>query len=120
MTDKKPSEITVSPQSGMIHNMVVRAKLLLRLIADSRVSLLAKVVPIGALIYVASPIDLLMGVPGVDAVDDLAVAGLAYYFFIEMCPPDVVQEHLNAIEGVKDDKSASTDDVVDGEVTDIK
>ena len=116
MAEKKGNEITVSPQGGMIHNVVVRAKLVLRLLADPRVSTWAKIIPIGSLIYVLSPIDAIMGVPGLDALDDAAIVGLGYYFFIELCPPDVVQEHLKAIENIKENKG----EVVDGETTEIK
>lgn len=119
MADKKSSDIIVSPQGGMIHNIVVRTKLVLRLMGDPRVSTWVKLLPIGSLIYVLSPIDIIMGVPGLDAVDDAAIIGLGYYFFIEMCPPDVVQEHLKAIEGIKEEPSASND-VVDGEATEVK
>ncbi len=121
MADKKSSDIIVSPQGGMIHSLVVRTKLVLRLLGDKRVSTWAKLLPIGSLIYVLSPIDAIMGVPGLDAVDDAAIIGLGYYFFIEMCPPDVVQEHLKAIEGTTTDTSGtSSSDVVDGETTDVK
>lgn len=123
MADKKSSDIIVSPQGGMIHNIVVRTKLVLRLLGDPRVSAWVKLLPIGSLIYVLSPIDIIMGVPGLDAVDDAAIIGLGYYFFIEMCPPDVVQEHLKAIEGIKDEEPASShasDNVVDGEATEVK
>ena len=119
MDKKKPTSITVSPQSGMIHNMVVRAKLILRLMGDSRVSFLAKAIPVAALIYVISPVDLIMGIPGLDAIDDAAVVGLGYYFFIEMCPPGVVQEHLKALESESNPKPAD-DDIVDAEATDVK
>ncbi len=119
MTDKK-SDITVSPQSGMIHNMVVRAKLILRLMGDSRVSFLAKIIPVGALIYVIFPFDLIPDVAlGLGAIDDAAVVGLGYYFFIELCPPNVVQEHLKALEGGANSQSADND-VIDAESTDVK
>jgi uncharacterized membrane protein YkvA (DUF1232 family) len=118
MARKKFSDITVSPQSGMIHGLVVRAKLVLRLLADARVSPWAKLIPIGALIYVISPVDLIMGIPGLDAIDDAAVVGLGYYFFIEMCPPAVVQEHLHALEGESNPKTAE-DDVIDAEAKDV-
>lgn len=116
MAEKKGNEITVSPQGGMIHNIVVRAKLVLRLLADPRVSMWAKIIPIGSLIYVLSPVDIIMGIPGLDAVDDAAIVGLGYYFFIELCPPDVVQEHLKALENVKENKG----EVVEGETTEVK
>ena len=118
MADKKSTDITISPQNGMIHNLVVRTKLILRLLGDPRVSTWAKLIPIGSLIYVVSPIDLIMGVPGLDALDDAAVIGLGYYFFIEMCPPDVVQEHLKALSAA--DQKSAKDDVVDGEATDVE
>jgi len=120
MAEKKTTDITVSPQSGMIHNIVVRAKLILRLMGDSRVSLLAKIIPIGVLAYVIFPFDIIPDVAiGLGALDDAAVAGLGYYFFIEMCPSDVVQEHLKALEG-KPNANAGGDDIVDAEATDIK
>src|SRR5258706_3160657 len=118
MAAKKSTDITISPNNGMIHNLVLRSKLILRLMGDPRVSTWAKLIPVGSLIYVVSPIDLIMGVPGLDALDDAAVIGLGYYFFIEMCPPDVVQEHLKALAAA--DQKASTDDVVDGEATDVE
>ena len=120
MADKKSSEIVTAPQSGMIHSVVVRTKLVLRLLGDPRVSTWVKLLPIGSLIYVLSPIDIIMGIPGLDAIDDAAVIGLGYYFFIEMCPPGVVQEHLNAIEGLEVKETAATNEIVDGEATDIK
>ena len=120
MADKKSTEIITAPQSGMIHSIVVRAKLVWRLMGDPRVSPWVKLIPIGAAIYVVSPWDLMMIIPGVDAIDDVAVAGLAYYFFLEMCPPGVVQEHLKAIEGIEEKTSGASNDVVDGEATDVK
>lgn len=120
MADKKTSEIIAAPQSGMIHNIVVRTKLVLRLLGDPRISTWVKLLPIGSLIYVLSPIDIIMGVPGLDAIDDAAVIGLGYYFFIEMCPPGVVEEHLRAIEGIEEKGTAASNDIVDGEATDIK
>lgn len=120
MAEKKSTDITISPQSGMIHNLVVRSKLILRLLADPRVSTWAKLIPVGSLIYVLSPIDIIMGVPGLDALDDAAIIGLGYYFFIELCPPGVVQEHLKALTEAENPKSSDEGEVVDGEATDIK
>jgi uncharacterized membrane protein YkvA (DUF1232 family) len=121
MADKKSTDIVTAPQSGMIHSVVVRTKLVLRLLADKRVSPLVKLIPVGALIYLLSPVDILMGVPGLSAVDDAAVLGLGYYFFLEMCPPGVVDEHMKAIEGIEEQKERpASQDVVDGEATDIK
>ena len=113
-------DIMVSPQKGMIHNLVVRAKLILRLLGDPRVSVWAKLIAVGVAAYVLWPWDLIPVVPGLDALDDVAIAGVGYYFFLEMCPQDVIQEHLKAIEGTEEKKTSDSNDVVDGEATDVQ
>lgn len=115
MADKK--DIMIPPQ-GMWRGLILRTKLILRLLGDKRVSPWVKLIPIGALVYVISPIDLIMGIPGVDAVDDAAVLGLGSYLFIEMCPPDVVKEHVKKLTSNMD-VADGQDDVVDGEAKDI-
>lgn len=118
MTDKKSGSLLVTPQKGMIHNIMVQAKLIVRLIGDKRVSVWAKLVPIGALIYVLSPIDLIMGIPGLDALDDAAIIGLGSYVFLELCPPAVVEEHMKALNSNMGTVEEN-DEVVDGETTDV-
>jgi uncharacterized membrane protein YkvA (DUF1232 family) len=118
MADKKNRTLMVAPKSGMIHNLVIQAKLILRLIRDKRVSPWAKLVPIGAFIYVISPIDIIMGIPGIDALDDAAVIGLGSYIFLELCPPAVVQEHMKALNSNMDESAG--DEIVDADATEIK
>jgi uncharacterized membrane protein YkvA (DUF1232 family) len=118
MADKKNRDLMVAPQSGVIHDLVVRARLIFRLIGDRRVSIWAKLVPIGALVYVLSPIDLIMGIPGLDALDDAAVIGLGSYVFIELCPPAVVKEHMKALNSNMDESAG--DEIVDADATEIK
>jgi uncharacterized membrane protein YkvA (DUF1232 family) len=120
MADKKSGNLMVTPQSGVIHNIMVQAKLIVRLIGDKRVSAWAKLIPIGALIYVISPVDLIPGIafPVVGALDDAAVLGLGTYIFLELCPPAVVQEHTKALNSNMDTVE-SNDEVVDGETTDV-
>jgi uncharacterized membrane protein YkvA (DUF1232 family) len=125
--DKRPTGSIIPSQGGVLRDITLRAKLFLRLLGDKRVSLWAKLIPIGALAYLISPVDLIMGIPGVSALDDAAILWLGYYTFIEMCPPDVVRElssqlvSNNAIvEDVKKEAEKDADDVVEGEATDIK
>jgi len=121
MTDKKNSEITVSPQQGgVIRNTINQLKLIVRLLGDRRVSILAKLVPLGALAYLVLPADLLPGLvlPGIGALDDAALLWLGSYVFTELCPPDVVQEHMRAIAGIKDEKDPESN-VVEGETTEV-
>jgi hypothetical protein len=117
MTDKKNSDITVSPQQGgVVRNVLNQLKLIFRLMGDKRVNILAKIVPVGALIYLFSPDPIMIPIIGV--VDDAALLWLGSYVFTELCPPDVVQEHMKALAGIKDDDSPDAN-VVEGEATEV-
>ncbi len=121
---KKPSRNIVPSQGGMLQDLVLRLKLIFRLILDKRVSPWLKIIPIFALIYWISPVDLIMGIPGLDAVDDIAVLWFGQYLFIELCPSDVVREHMQQLSSnntiVEEERQkAAEDDVVDGEATDL-
>jgi uncharacterized membrane protein YkvA (DUF1232 family) len=116
MADKKSNKLIVS-QGGVLRNLVFQAKLILRLMGDRRVSPWVKLIPVGALIYLVSPIDIIMGIPGVDALDDAAIVWLGSNLFIELCPPDVVKEHMQELSSNLDDDSS--DDIVDAESTDV-
>ncbi len=118
MADKKSSNLTVPPQ-GMLRGLLMRAKLILSLMGDRRVSPWVKLIPIGALIYWISPVDLIMGIPGIDALDDVAVIALGSYLFIELCPPDVVKEHMKKLTSNMDIVDGQ-EDVVDADSVDIK
>jgi len=87
---------------GLFQNLATQFKLILRLIGDRRVSFLLKLLPIAAAIYVVSPVDLLSGMvlPVIGALDDAAAIWLGTSLFISLCPDDVVQEHLNALNKV--------------------
>jgi uncharacterized membrane protein YkvA (DUF1232 family) len=95
-------DILRNQNSGFFQDLVLRLKLILRLIGDRRVNFLLKLLPIGALIYLVSPIDLLPGavLPVVGALDDAAVLWLGAILFVSLCPDDVVQEHMNALQNV--------------------
>lgn len=116
MDDKKPSNLTVSNQGGVVRNIINQLKLIFRLMGDSRVNIFAKLVPIGALIYLVSPIDAI-SIPIIGAVDDAAILWLGSYIFTELCPPAVVAEHMKALAGNMN--VDAQDDVVDAETTDI-
>jgi uncharacterized membrane protein YkvA (DUF1232 family) len=116
MPDKKNRKIVVPASRGMTRDFVDRLKLILKLLGDRRVSPWVKLVPIGALAYLISPIDLIMGIPGIDALDDAAVLWIGSNLFVELCPPDVVQEHMQAIGSNVEDSSG---DIVDADATDV-
>jgi len=110
---------TIIPTSGGIfHDLANQIKLIFRLMADQRVNPLLKLLPIGSLVYLIFP-DL---VPG--PIDDALVVGMGTYLFVELCPPDIVQEHKEALERVvpgrwqnpeNDTIKIDESDVVEGE-----
>ena len=118
MDNKKPSNLMVSQQSGMVRNFINRTKLIWKLMADSRVSPWVKLIPIGALVYWVSPVDLIMGIPGLDAIDDITVLWFGSTLFVELCPPKIVQEHVKALAENMEAADAQ-DEIVDVEATDV-
>lgn len=118
MADKKSSDIIVTQQGGVVRNVLNQLKLIFRLMGDSRVSFLAKLIPIGTLIYLVSPVDA-VSIPVIGAVDDAALLWLGSYIFTELCPPEVVAEHMKSLAGNMNPQDAAKDDVVDGETTDV-
>jgi len=85
---------------------------------DRRVSPWVKLIPIGALAYWLSPVDLIMGIPGVDAIDDITVLYFGSTLFVELCPPQVVQEHVKAL-AENMEAGDPQDEIVDVEATDV-
>jgi hypothetical protein len=74
-----------------------------------------KILPFGTLIYVISPIDLL----SLNPLDDAFIIWAGTTLFVELCPPDVIEEHMQALNRImkgqwKDFRSASA--VPEGEV----
>ncbi len=85
---------------GFLQNLIMRGKLILRLMGDRRVNFLFKLLPVGALIYLVSPIDLIpdLVIPGIGVLDDAAVLWLGVTLFVNLCPEDIVQEHMRELQ----------------------
>lgn len=118
MTEKKASDIIITQQGGVVRNVLNQLKLIFRLMGDKRVSFFAKLIPVGAFIYLVSPIDA-VSLPIIGVVDDAALLWLSSYIFTELCPPDVVDEHMKELAGNMHPKDVN-EDVVDGETTEVK
>jgi uncharacterized membrane protein YkvA (DUF1232 family) len=118
MANKKSEKLVVRSEGGMLRDLVLRLKLIVRLMGDKRVNPLLKLLPIGSLIYLIFPFDLISVIPGVSALDDVAIVSLGAYMFIEFCPPDVVAEHMRALTSNMD-AVEGLDDVVDAEAVEI-
>jgi hypothetical protein len=122
MSDKNNRKITLPQNKGFFQDLTLRLKLILRLLGDGRVNPLLKLLPIGSLIYLVVP-DIAPG-----PVDDAAVIWLATYLFVELCPPEVVQEHLEALNATRKvmdsyeqtSQSGVQGEVIDGEIVEDK
>jgi hypothetical protein len=57
-----------------------------------------------------------MGIPGIDALDDAAVLWFGSSLFVDLCPVDVVNEHMQELTSNVSDDSG---DIVDAETTDV-
>ena len=126
MATKEPrnnKHITPKDQ-GFFHDIANQIKLIFRLMADPRISPLLKMLPVSTLLYFIFP-DIAPG-----PIDDALIIGVGTYLFVELCPPEIVQEHKDALEKVvttdwRDADVASEDgpiikeeDIVEGEFRD--
>src|SRR5260221_1003686 len=85
---------------GIITRTIQQARLAWALIRDDRVPLLLKAIPLVALIYVLSPIDLIPDfIPVLGQLDDLGIAMLAISVFNSLASADIVSEHQQRLSG---------------------
>ena len=117
MAEKKSSDITIPQQGGVMRNILNQLKLIFRLMGDRRVNFFAKIIPVGAFAYLLFPLDAI-SLPIIGVVDDAAILWLGSYIFTELCPPEVVAEHMKALAG-NTTANTSQDNVVDAEATDV-
>lgn len=120
MSDKPNRKIMLPQNGGFFQDLTLRLKLIMRLLGDGRVNPLLKLLPIGSLVYLIVP-DIAPG-----PIDDAAVIWLATYLFVELCPPNVVQEHLDGLKATRKvmdsyQETSQPDEqgeVIDGEIID--
>jgi len=116
MTNNK-RKLIAPPQGGMMKNFVRQLKLIGRLMGDKRVSAFVKILPLASLAYLISPIDFAPGVvfPVIGALDDAAILWIGSTLFVQLCPNNIVKEHLDELDSETVDNSG---DIVDAESTD--
>lgn len=98
-----------------------RIRLIIRLVADGRVNPLVKVLPIASLVYLLFP-DIMPG-----PIDDAVILWLSNYLFVELCPPDVVDELEEDIRrrsapkvSAPPENNPAESDVIEAEYQEIK
>ena len=109
MAEKKK---IVVPQGGMMRDLVMRLKLITRLMGDGRVNFFIKFLPLASLAYLFWPIDAI-ALPIIGALDDAAILWIGSTLFVELCPTNVVNEHMQELA------TSEGGEVVDAEATDI-
>ena len=97
---EKNKNSTVPPQRGIgfFRQLIEQFRLSWALLLDNRVPLVSKIIPLAAVAYVISPIDLIPDIfIGIGQLDDLGILLMALTTFNSIAPGDVVDEHLARI-----------------------
>lgn len=85
---------------GILASIFQDGRLAWRLVRDPRISDWLKLVPFLSLLYLVSPIDLIPDpILGLGQLDDLGIILLAIKLFLTLCPPELVNEHLEHLRG---------------------
>jgi uncharacterized membrane protein YkvA (DUF1232 family) len=78
-----------------------QGRLILRLLGDRRVPIWPKLIIPATIAYILWPIDLLMDpMLGLGQLDDVAVFLIGFKLFVELCPTDIVRQHLEQMSSV--------------------
>ena len=111
MSKPKRKRSDPAPNPDLVTQLLRQLVLVGRLLADRRVSWKSKLIPLGVLVYMISPIDFLPDILfPIGIADDLGVLVFGLQFFIQSAPPDVVEELR--VGGRK-----KTPHIIDGEYT---
>jgi len=79
---------------GFFSDILLKIRLTISLMKDNRVPFWLKAIPVFSLLYLIVPIDLLFG-----PIDDAIIIYIGIDLFIDLCPPEIVREHLDKLEG---------------------
>lgn len=117
MSENRPAKI-IRSKGNVFQDLSFRIKLILRLMGDNRVNSWLKIIPLGSLVYLFLP-DMLIG-----PLDDAAILWMGLYLFVELCPPQVVEEHMNAlyrtIPGKWEQAVEAGEEVVDADFREVE
>ncbi|PKN88688.1 MAG: hypothetical protein CVU46_00330 [Chloroflexi bacterium HGW-Chloroflexi-8] len=112
MTDRNINPIKFK----FLSDFVLQVRLVLRLIKDKRINPFLKIIPFAGLVYFIFP-DILIG-----PIDDAALILGGSYLFLELCPAEIVAEHMQQLrlEGSKKkDKTSEEENIIDAEFHDV-
>jgi uncharacterized membrane protein YkvA (DUF1232 family) len=104
MDEITPKNDETHDSSGIFENLTVRIKLIIRLMMDSRVNPLIKLLPVATLLYFLIP-DVIIG-----PIDDVVIVWLGTVLFVELCPDEIVKEHMDALTSTVEGTFHEVDD----------
>ncbi|MEN8240716.1 MAG: hypothetical protein ABFS17_02250 [Chloroflexota bacterium] len=113
---KNPKKVNLSSGDNLFFNIAEHLKLVYKLWLDDRINIFLKLLPLGSLVYMISPLDMVIPV-----IDDIGVLWFFTYLFIELCPEEIVEEYRQEIrstvegEMVKDFPDIDEDSIEDAE-----
>jgi uncharacterized membrane protein YkvA (DUF1232 family) len=103
---KKPKKVNLSSGDNVFYSIAEHLKLVWRLWLDPRINVFLKLLPLGSLVYMISPFDMVIPI-----VDDVGVLWFFTYLFIELCPEEIVEEHRREIHATVE--GSVVDDIPD-------
>ena len=109
MAEKKDREITSHKGGGFFQSISINLRLVIRLMLDSRVNFFLKLIPFVSVIYFVFP-DIMPG-----PIDDAVIMGVSFYLFIELCPPEIVEEHMRELTRTIEGEAREADNQIDDE-----
>lgn len=109
---------TEGPKDGAFFRGIAdHFKLVWALWTDPRINPFLKILPLGSIIYLISPFDIV-----IPLVDDIGVLWFFTYLFIELSPEEIVEEHRQNIQNTvfrdwkeTDDEPFSEEDIEDAD-----
>lgn len=85
---------------GFFGQLIEQVRLSWALLLDSRVPWVLKLIPLGAVAYVISPIDVIPDIiPILGQLDDIGIIMTALRVFNSVAPADIVAEHTYRLRG---------------------
>jgi uncharacterized membrane protein YkvA (DUF1232 family) len=103
-----PIRNPIAQRVNMIGDFVQHIRLSFKLFLDGRVPIWHKAIPVLAIAYIISPIDLIPEVLlGVGVVDDIMLLSLALDGFLRVVPAELMREHAIALGFEQEDTPAA-------------
>jgi uncharacterized membrane protein YkvA (DUF1232 family) len=88
----------VGDAASILAEIIKNIKLIWRLLNDRRISSWVKMIIPATLLYLLFPFDIVPDIaPGLGQLDDIAVILLGLKIFVEMCPSEIVRQHLDEL-----------------------